>query len=85
MKTTPTPPSLVEGEGYRGLPVEGEGEVGHFRPHSVSASAPKGTATKDESVCLPGRQAFAIDIRVVCSGEDTEKPGEYQEKLLLPF
>ncbi len=38
----------------------------------VSTSAPKDAATKDESVCLPGRRAFAKDFRLVRSGDDTE-------------
>jgi hypothetical protein len=71
MKITPTSPS----------PVEGEGELGYFRPDSVSTSAPKGAATEDESVCWPGLLANAINIRVVRLGDDTEKPWGYQEKL----
>jgi len=46
----------------------------------VSISAPKGAATKDESVCEPGWQATAEDCRGLVLGDNTEKPKEYPGK-----
>jgi hypothetical protein len=47
---------------------------------SVSTSAPKGAATKDESECVSGQRLNANDFRMILAEDDTEKLGGYQEK-----